>query len=190
MLLIRESHSAQDILELISGQSRFKMNTLISLVFHHRVQRMQKTCSTQWAVLIRIMIQLSTRCIRRLTATLHQASKRIGSTTGSLIQVPMCSVMERRELNMVLPWLLPVRDMRTNSQKLLSSRRLLKIIEQLLLTYLEFQRIQDKVRPIEEMISSMALRIFKALIHGMLVDVFTESQLSAKSNLISISANQ
>jgi len=52
--------------------------------------------------------------------------------------------MVKRELKMELLWLSMLRDMITNSLKQPSLRRLLKIIELLLKTFLAYQRIWDK----------------------------------------------
>jgi len=63
--------------------------------------------------------------------TISQENKRTEITNGNSIQMPTCSVMEKRELKMELPWLFMLNDMKINSQKLQLLKRPLKIIKQL-----------------------------------------------------------
>lgn len=101
----------------------------------------------------------------------------------------MFSDMVKRELRMEQPWLFMLNDMKINSQKPQSLKRLLKTIELLLKTFLVNQRIQDKVKLTEDQISFMELRMFKVTILGMLLDAFTENHRQEKSSQITILEN-
>lgn len=116
------------------------------------------------------------RCTRRPTETFNQVNRKTETTNGNSTLMATFSDMVKRELKMELPWLFMLRDMKTNSQKQPSLRRLLKIIELLLKTFLANQRIWDKVKQIEELISFMASKTFKVTTHGMLLDASTVNQ--------------
>lgn len=112
--------------------------------------------------------------------TISQENKRTEITNGNSIQMPTCSVMEKRELKMELPWLFMLNDMKINSQKLQLLKRPLKIIKQLPKTCQENQKIQVRVKFQEDQISYMVSKMFKVTIHGMLEDVFMENHLPRK----------
>jgi len=86
-------------------------------------------------------IEVSKICIRRLTVTFNQENRKIEITNGNSTQMLMFSDMVKRELRMEQPWLFMLNDMKINSQKPQSLKRLLKTIELLLKTFLVNQRI-------------------------------------------------
>lgn len=90
------------------------------------------------------MIEQSRRCTRRPMETFNQVNRKTEIMNGNSTLMATFLDMVKRELKMELLWLSMLRDMITNSLKQPSLRRLLKIIELLLKTFLAYQRIWDK----------------------------------------------
>ena len=109
---------------------------------------------------------------------------------GNSTQMLMFSDMVKRELRMEQPWHFMPNDMKINSQKQQSLKRLLKTIELLLKTSLVNQRIQVKVKLTEDPISFMELRMFKVIILGTLPDAFMENHRQEKSFQTTILENR
>lgn len=76
--------------------------------------------------------------------TFNQVNRKTEIMNGNSTLMATFLDMVKRELKMELLWLSMLRDMITNSLKQPSLRRLLKIIELLLKTFLAYQRIWDK----------------------------------------------
>lgn len=184
-----ENLLVRDILDSMTGLKNVEQVPWI-LVFHHREWKMQKKCYTQWEELLLLMTQLPLLCTGKLMETMLLENKRTETTTGNSIQQSTDLVSVRRKFWTELPLLFIMRDMMNNSQKLSSSKKLLKIIKQLHLTCLDTLRISVKAKLIEELNSYMVLRMWQVETIGMLPDVFMESQLKKKCNQIMIWANQ
>lgn len=80
-------------------------------------------------------------CIRRLMVTFNQENRKIEIMNGNSTQMLMFSDMVKRELKMEQQWHFMLNDMKINSQKQLSLKRLLKTIELLPKISSVYQRI-------------------------------------------------
>lgn len=157
MLHMSENLLLRDTQDSMIGLKKLELDKW-TLVSHHKDSKMQKKCFTQWEELISLMIQLPLLCIGKLMEITPQVNKRTETTTGNLIQLSTVLVSVRRKFWMELPLLFIMRDMKNNSQKLSSFRKLSKTIKLLPLTTLESQRIWDKAKLTEEQNSFTELR--------------------------------
>jgi len=88
-----------------------------------------------------MMIEQSKKCIRKLTETFNQESKRIEIMNGNSTQMPTFSDTVKRGLKMELLWLYMLNAMKMYSLKLQLSKRLLRAIRQWHKIYSVNQRI-------------------------------------------------
>lgn len=123
-----ENHSVKDIQDNMTGQHRHKVVQL-NLVFHQLVLKVQKIWFTQWVEPSLMRIELFKKCIRKLTETFSQESRKTEIMNGNSTQMLMFSDMVKRELKMELLWLYMPNAMKMFSQKPQSSKRLLRIIK-------------------------------------------------------------
>lgn len=105
--------------------------------------------------------------IERLMETSLLVNREHETTSGSLLHRITYSAMQRKRCSMVQLWRFTTREPKSNSLRLLSLRRQLKIIKQLLVIYLVSQRTWAKVKLIVDPTSYTASVTCKELTHGM-----------------------